>query len=241
MNSRASIVYSFATILPPLAEYATGLKSWVMNRPANSLAQRVKLARTKRGLSQKRLAEASGMKQADISKIENAKIVKTTGIARLAAALAVAPHWLEMGADAEPDWNQVQTPGVGYDPAFAGESHQVRLQLRNVVFKATTLGSIMAGEEPGPLFSTLLEDDAMSPLYPRGVEILWSVAREPRPGRPILVRDQHGQLHVREYRQGRSPGHWIAAALHSAYAWLDSNDDALEIVAVWKGTIDPGD
>lgn len=73
--------------------------------PAGSLAERLKLARKKRGLSQETLAELSGLKQSDISKLETNRIAKTTGMARLARALRVSDQWLELGEGDEPDWD----------------------------------------------------------------------------------------------------------------------------------------
>lgn len=62
-----------------------------------TLAKRVKAARTKAGLRQEDVAAASGLKQSDISKIENGSIQKTTGIVALARALGVDPDWLATG------------------------------------------------------------------------------------------------------------------------------------------------
>lgn len=71
----------------------------------DTLAKRVKAARARiKGMRQEDLAEQAGMKQGDISKIENGKILKTTGIVSLARALRVDPHWLETGeGDATPE------------------------------------------------------------------------------------------------------------------------------------------
>lgn len=102
-------------------------------------------------------------------------------------------------------------------------------------------GSIMAGNVPSPFFRTRLEDDSAAPDYPRGTEILWHTTREPRPGRVVLVRDKHQAVHVRRYRQGREPGRWTAAAINGDFASLDSVDDGLAILAVFKGQMEPDD
>lgn len=62
-----------------------------------NLATRVKLSRKRLAMSQDDLAAASGLKQADISKIETGRIQRTTGIVGLARALKVDAHWLESG------------------------------------------------------------------------------------------------------------------------------------------------
>lgn len=76
-----------------------------MSRATETLAQRLKLARTKRGFGQIALATATQLKQSDISKLENGKILKTTGIARLSNALHVPSEWLEFGEGPTPDWD----------------------------------------------------------------------------------------------------------------------------------------
>jgi transcriptional regulator with XRE-family HTH domain len=48
-------------------------------------------------MRQEDLAAAAGLKQGDISKIENGKILKTTGLVGLARALRVDAHWLATG------------------------------------------------------------------------------------------------------------------------------------------------
>jgi len=63
----------------------------------DTLAKRVKAARKERGMRQEDLAEASGLKQSDISKIENGLILKTTGVVALARALRCDPEWLATG------------------------------------------------------------------------------------------------------------------------------------------------
>lgn len=71
----------------------------------DDLARRLRLARTKRRLTQTALAELAEMNQSDISKIERREAHSTTGIARLASALRVPARWLERGEGPEPDWD----------------------------------------------------------------------------------------------------------------------------------------
>lgn len=63
-----------------------------------SLAARLKYARKHVGLTQAELAAKSGMKQTDVSKIENGIIQRTTGLIGLSSALGVRPEWLDSGA-----------------------------------------------------------------------------------------------------------------------------------------------
>jgi phage repressor protein C with HTH and peptisase S24 domain len=63
-----------------------------------TLAERLKLARKERGLSQKALGELIGVSQAAIQKIEVAKAKDTTKLVELALALNVRPEWLSTGS-----------------------------------------------------------------------------------------------------------------------------------------------
>jgi transcriptional regulator with XRE-family HTH domain len=87
-----------------------------MARPVETLAQRLSRARKKRGLSQTKLAELSGLKQSDISKLETGNMLKTTGMARLARALLVSDLWLELGEGPEPDWGDHSAPHRADEP-----------------------------------------------------------------------------------------------------------------------------
>lgn len=62
-----------------------------------TLAERLKLARKEKGLSQKALGELIGVSQAAIQKIEVGKAKETTKILDLANALEVRPEWLSSG------------------------------------------------------------------------------------------------------------------------------------------------
>lgn len=76
-----------------------------------TLADRIRHARATRGLTQEELALRSGLKQSDISKIENGHIKKTTGLPALARALRCDLHWLDTGEgqlDAAPSRSDLQ-------------------------------------------------------------------------------------------------------------------------------------
>lgn len=62
-----------------------------------SLAHRLRDARKMRGLTQVQLANASGIKQSDVSKIERGETLRPTGLIQLAQALQVSPNWLATG------------------------------------------------------------------------------------------------------------------------------------------------
>jgi transcriptional regulator with XRE-family HTH domain len=84
----------------------------------NTLAKRVRYARDRLHLSQEKLAELSGLKQSDISKIETSRILRTTGIVSLSKALRCSPDWLESG-EGHPLWDGASNVDEG--PAVRGE------------------------------------------------------------------------------------------------------------------------
>ena len=65
-----------------------------------TLAERLKEARTLRGLTQKALGDLVGVSQAAIQKIETGKANQTTKLVELANALKVKPEWLSSGEGA---------------------------------------------------------------------------------------------------------------------------------------------
>jgi transcriptional regulator with XRE-family HTH domain len=220
------------------SEYATALESGVMNRPINTLAQRLKMARVRRNLTQGQLALAAGLKQPDVSKIELGRIQQTTAIARLASALNVSAAWLEQGHPPEPDWAYLQYAPAGVViPTVAQEMSHAALSYH---LPEITWESLM-GNVPESLFVLHLRDDALAPDHPAGCAVVWSKHREPKPGRLVLVRDKHGVDHARVYHQGRAPGDWLAAATNRAFADFHPVDDGLQIIAVHRGVLEQAD
>lgn len=78
-----------------------GIKPWLyIARMKTTLAERLKEARTLRGLTQKALGDLVGVSQAAIQKIETGKANQTTKLVELANALKVKPEWLSSGEGA---------------------------------------------------------------------------------------------------------------------------------------------
>lgn len=77
-----------------------------MKRPTalETLGGRLKAAREHAGLTQVQLAEAAGVNQSDITKLENGKRQGTAALARIAAAVKADPLWLESRQGADPQW-----------------------------------------------------------------------------------------------------------------------------------------
>lgn len=99
-----------------------------MPRSPSTFGARLKVARTKRELSQGALAIAAGLKQPDISKMELGLIQQTTGMARLASALNVPALWLELGDGPEPDWGSPGEARVDFEERKVSDSGWAILQ-----------------------------------------------------------------------------------------------------------------
>ncbi|MET3817297.1 helix-turn-helix transcriptional regulator [Pantoea sp. UYEF8] len=106
-----------------------------------NLAERLKKARTARGLSQKSLGEAVGVSQAAIQKIESGKARETTKLIDLAIALKVNPGWLSTGDGesgiAEPsNIRESSLKAMVWEDMNKDENEFVELPLLNVSLSA---------------------------------------------------------------------------------------------------------
>ncbi len=64
-----------------------------------SLASRLKTARKAAGLTQEQLAQAAGVSQGAIQKVENGKSHRPRKIKKIADVLGVSPSWLLLGEE----------------------------------------------------------------------------------------------------------------------------------------------
>lgn len=146
-----------------------------MNRSTETLAARLRFARQQRGMTQEALATAADMKQPDVSKLENGTMRQTTGIARLAAALRVTPAWLELGDAPAPDWTSEEPP------PSSGVAQSMSLSAFETP-PVITWETVMRNNALPPFFRLAVPDDATSPDYPRGLELVWSTGKTPQIG-----------------------------------------------------------
>lgn len=92
-------------------------------------------------------------------------------------------------------------------------------------------------------FTFVLDDDAMGEHGRAGTEVLFHASGAAKLGAGVLVRDKSGALHVRRKAQGRSDSHWLgvpAKSMLDTYRTLDSEQDGLKILAVWRGVVNKG-
>ena len=66
----------------------------------STLAERLRIARKKAGMTQEGLAKAAGVTREAIAQIETGRTLRTRDIMDLAKALDVSPAWLQFGAEA---------------------------------------------------------------------------------------------------------------------------------------------
>lgn len=101
--------------------------------------------------------------------------------------------------------------------------------------------ALMTSDTVPDIFRVVLNDDALAPELPRGTEVVWTTRRRVAPGRPMLLRDAHGQVHARMCHQGRTPGHWVAKGATAAFVEFDKAEPGLRVLAVYKGRLEPDD
>ena len=199
-----------------------------MSRTTETLAQRIKLARKMRKMTQAELAVASGMKQPDISKMELGTMQKTTGIARLAAALGVSATWLELNEGPTPEWGNPSPPTRGVAHSLSLEQHIVTSQ-QLIPWEELVNPDKLPGR-----FSLLVRDDAMAPLLNAGHYARFTRGGVPSPGKPVLVLDSDGNAYIRVYQAGRGD-RWQAVATGPGFAPMDSETDGLRVIARLTG------
>ena len=66
-----------------------------------SIASRLKTARKAAGLTQKQLAQATGLTQGAIEKVENGKNRRPRKLKKIADVLGVPPSWLLLGEEGD--------------------------------------------------------------------------------------------------------------------------------------------
>lgn len=114
---------------------------------------------------------------------------------------------------------------------------QMLSHLSPTMLRIVTWETLMQGEPLPEVFILKAPDDALAPDVRAGAEIIWSTAKKPKLGSPIIVRDRRGHIYMRRLHEGVSPGHFVAASLNPAYRTLDSDEHGLQLVAVWHGRI----
>jgi transcriptional regulator with XRE-family HTH domain len=205
-------------------------------RGRTEFGRRLLAARLQSKLTQVQAAEAVGIKQGTLSELERSG-QSSALLPQLAHLYGADPYWLATGE--QPPQRRAADPSTN-----ASQSTMVRgthLGGLSSLKHATTIApqqmtweQLVSGDIPGPgrLFQLQLIDSALAPELPAGTDLIWSTDKPAAPGSIALVRDRHGQIHARQFRQGTTPGRWIAAATNPSFASFDSEVDGLAIMAV---------
>jgi hypothetical protein len=186
-----------------------------------------------RGWVRDDLIRISGQSQSVVSQWlgKSSKIIKTIGKMEAAQALARESGYESL-------WI---AKGIG--PKKSGQANAPRepMALAHFMSHARPIvelprfswEQLMTADLSQP-FELVVDDDALAPDIFKGCIARFDPAREPAPGRPVLVRDASGRFHLRDYQAGPS-GRWQAVARARGFTPLDSQSDGLELVAVMRG------
>lgn len=201
-------------------------------RPPDSIGQRVKLVRTRLGMTQGELAEKTGEKQPNISKLERGDIQTTTAIARIADALRVSARWLELGeGDEAPSWTPVHHVAEGA-PVYGVAQDLIHPTFEDEPTTCTWefILSAVITDLP-PRFSAAVPDDALAPVTPRGTGYIFATGpAAPGDGVVVIVQAGNGRRYMRLYFAGAGD-EWEARARDPAHRALHSVRDELVLLA----------
>lgn len=198
-----------------------------------TLQERLEQLMADRGWQREDLIRISGQSQSVVSQWlgKSSKIIKTIGKLEAAQALARASCyealWIAKGIGPK---KALQVNDTREPVSLAHQMSQAR---PIVELPRLTWEQLMTADLSQP-FELVVEDDALGPDISKGCIARFDPAREPAPGRPVLVRDASGQFHLRDYEAGPS-GRWRAVARARGFRPLESESDGLTLVAVMKG------
>lgn len=206
-------------------------------RAVNTIAIRCKGEREARGWSQSDLADRAGVSQGTIGNLESGLRKRPREIVSIATALGVSPAWLETGKGEKRP--QAAPPrahggGVTHEIPSIGDGNLIAGHVPMINPTTMQWELILSSELPA-LFRLVIQDEAMAPEFPRGCVVTFSTTEgEPRPRDAVLVSDNEGGVHFREYEAGRGT-RWRAVAMTSGYRPLDSDEDGLRVLAISMG------
>lgn len=203
-----------------------------LNINMDTLAERLKFARKKRGLTQEQLSDAAGVAQSDISKLERGDSQKTTSLIRLAKALRCNPEWLDTGdgdswldapdhqsnpwgapidLENNPEYPAIRRVRFKLSAGASGYGVEYREDEGSpIVFQRDWYAS--KGFKPGKLFAARVTNHSMEPKYHDGDTVVVNTeSKAPKDGIAFAV-NYEGELVIK--RLIRDAGQW----------WLSSDN-----------------
>lgn len=172
----------------------------------DTLAERLKLARKKKNLSQDALAKRIGTGQSTIASIENGRNKGSGKLVQLAQALDVRPEWLESGSLPMHPGVEVETEAeyVGKAPkqSLIAVSGFARLGDNGWYEEINAPGSegyVEASSSDPDAYVLMVKGDSMHPAIRNGWYVVVEPNKQPCAGEyaAILLRD--GRKMVKEY------------------------------------------
>lgn len=148
---------------------------------------------------------------------------------------------IEVATCKPPGWMDQQHPVAGEEAARYSVAHDPSYPQAPDDLPILPWEALMSSKHVPDIFRAVLQDDALAPDLPRGTEVVWTTRRRVSPGRPMLLQDEHGQVHARMCHQGRTPGHWVAKGATDAFVAFDKHEPGLRVLAVYKGRLEPDD
>lgn len=212
----------------------------------STLADRVKLARDKKGMTQQEVAKKSGMSQPSYYKIENGKTNRTTFINSLASVLGVNAHWLETGlGDMEPvdgvdnvrDLNESEAKRIKKVPVLNWVQAGAFSEVTDAIYDEYEY-TVIKDSYSSSIYWLVVRGDSMEPVYRDGDMILVDADRQPVAGNDVIACiDGDNQATFKRYKPcGFDPAtnkeYYQLIALNDFYAPIDSRSRSFHITGV---------
>lgn len=176
------------------------------NSDMKTLAERLKEARSDKGLSQTALAKLVGIGQATVASIENGRNRGSTYITKIARVLNVSPEWLADGigdksaSRLDNNVRPITTPGRQVpiiDYVQAGMWHEIADPFPpGAAFEYI----ISFSELSDSAFALRIRGDSMSPEFVEGDVIVVDPAVAPRPGSFVVAKNGGEEATFKKYR-----------------------------------------
>lgn len=202
------------------------------------LASRLKATRLKKKWTQVQLAEASGVSQSDISKIERRATLNPVGVLALARALGCNPYWLEEGiGDMSHDTNVQAVTTKGRVPLIswvaAGELGEITDMYQPG--EAEQWQDVYDTQPGAHAFALRVEGDSMtSPhpgerSFPDGTIIIVDPDRGCDAGDYVVAKDVTTQKATFK-KLVSDGGRWYLKPLNTSYPTVEIDDPAVRVI-----------
>lgn len=185
-----------------------------------TLADRIKYARTEKGMTQSTLATKSGLKQSDISKLEIGTMKSTTAIVKMANALGCSVSWLDSGkGDPWPSSSngfgdiKLKAPILGSAKLGDEECYFSELEYPTGIGD----GYIIWPTKDPDAYSLRCKGNSMLPRIRHGEFVVIEPNHPIIPGDEVVVRDTKGRVMVKQFTYDQN-GMFYFSSVNQTYA-----------------------